>query len=141
MSHLPGRSKKPIFQAFKELFRFYICHRFRISTVHADGEFAPLKLMIEGIPGGPYFNVTAANKHTPDIERRIRVVKEQTRCQQHSLPFNHIPKIMTIRCVLNVCKFLNFFPSKEEISDVYSSRTILTGQKLDCDKHLCLQFG
>ena len=30
VSHLYGRSKKQIFQAFKELFRFYIRHRFRI---------------------------------------------------------------------------------------------------------------
>ena len=67
VSHLPGRSKKQIFQDFKELFTFYIRHGFWISTVHADGEFAPHKKMIEGIPGGPYVNVTAANEHTPDI--------------------------------------------------------------------------
>ena len=89
---------------------------------------------------GPYVNVTAANEHAPNIERIIRVVKEKTRCQQHSLSFNQIPKVMTIRCVLNVCKLLNFFPSKGGISDVYSSRTILTGQHLDYDNHFCLQF-
>ena len=61
VSHLPGRSKKQIFQAFKELFIFYIRHGFRISTVHADGEFAPLKPIIECMPGVPYANVTAAN--------------------------------------------------------------------------------
>ena len=61
VSHLPGRSKKHIFQAFKELFRFYIRHEFRITTVHSGGEFAPLKPMIKGMPGGPYVNVTAAN--------------------------------------------------------------------------------
>ena len=74
--HLPGRSKKQIFQDFKELFRLYIRDGFRISIVHADGEFAPLKQMIEGMPRGPYGNVTAANEHSPDVEQRIRVVKE-----------------------------------------------------------------
>ena len=69
------------------------------------------------------------------------MVKEQSHCQWHSLPFNQITKIMKIRCVLNVCKFLKTFPSKGGISDVYSSRTILTGQQLDYDKYLCLQFG
>ena len=58
--------------------------------------------MIKGMPGGPYLNITAANEHAPEIEQRIRVVKEWTHCQRHSLPFNQIPKIMTIRFVLNV---------------------------------------
>ena len=84
--------------------------------------------MTKGMPGGPYVNVTATNKHAIDTERRIHMVKERTRCQRHSLPFNQIPKIMTIRCVLNVCKFLKTIPSKGGISDFYSSRTILTVQ-------------
>ena len=93
------------------------------------------------MPGGPYVNGTAANEHAPDIEWRIRVVKEQNCCQRHSLFFNQIPKMMTIRCVLNVCKLLNLFPSKGGIPDVYSSRTILTDQQLDYDKHFCIQLG
>ena len=64
--------------------------------------------MIKEMPGGPYFNLAAVNKHAPDIERIIHLVKEQTHCQRHSLPFNQIPKIMTIRCALNVCKFYFF---------------------------------
>ena len=48
---------------------------------------------------------------------------------------------MKIRCVLNVCKFKKNNPSKGGISDVYSRRTILTGQQLDYDKHFCLQLG
>ena len=67
VSHLPGRSKKHIFQAFKGLSIFYIHHGFRITTVHSDGKFAPLKPMIEGMPGGGYVNITAANEHAPDI--------------------------------------------------------------------------
>ena len=113
VSHLPGRSKKHIFQYFKELFRFYIRHVFLITTVHSDGKFAPLKPMIEGMPGLPYVNVSAANKQAPDIEQIIRVVKEQTIYQRHSLPFKKIPKIIKISCVVNVCKFLNVFLPRE----------------------------
>ena len=53
LSHLPDRSKKQIFQDFKELFIFYIRHGFRITTVHSNGKFAPLKPMIKGMPRGP----------------------------------------------------------------------------------------
>ena len=46
VSHLSVRSNGQIFQAFKEVFRFYIPHEFQITTVHSGGEFAPLKPMI-----------------------------------------------------------------------------------------------
>ena len=67
--------------------------------------------MIEGMPGGGYVNVTAAKKHTPDIEQIIRVVKELTQRQQQILAINQFPKIMTISCVLKDCRFLKKIPS------------------------------
>jgi hypothetical protein len=54
-------------------------------------------------------NLTSANKHVPDIEQRIRVVKEWFRVTLHSLPFDIILKPSTIHIVLNVVKLLFFF--------------------------------
>jgi hypothetical protein len=82
--------------------------------MHADGEFAPLKPLIESIPGGPVVNLASANEHVPEIERRIRVVKERCRATWHSLPFERIPKIMTIHIVLNVVKLLIFFQPRAD---------------------------
>jgi hypothetical protein len=59
-------------------------------------------------------NLTSANEHVPEIERRMRVVNERCRATRHSLPFHTIPKLMTIHIVLNVVKLLNFFPTKGE---------------------------
>ena len=75
ISHLPGRKIHNIFQACKILYRYYLRRGFRITTVHADGEFFLLKELIEGMPGGPSVNLTGANEHVPEIERGIRVVK------------------------------------------------------------------
>jgi hypothetical protein len=36
--------------------------------VHADGEFAVLKPLIEAIPGGPRVNLASKNEHVPEIE-------------------------------------------------------------------------
>jgi hypothetical protein len=78
-------------------------------TVHADGEFSPLNFLIESIPVGLIVNLVSANEHVPEIKRRTWVVKEQCRATQHSLPFERIPKLMTIQIVLNVVKLMIFF--------------------------------
>jgi hypothetical protein len=60
-----------------------------------------LKPMIESMPNGPLVNLASANEHVPEIERRIRVVKERCRSCRHGLPFKQIPKLLTIHIVMN----------------------------------------
>ena len=90
---------------------------------------------------GPRMNLTSASEHVPEIERRIRVVKERARAVRHSLPFNRIPKILLIHIVLHAGKMLTYFPTKAGISNTLSPRAILTGESLDYSKHLSLQLG
>jgi hypothetical protein len=123
------------------MYQYYLQRGFHITTVHADGEFAPLKTLIEAMPGGPMVNLASANEHAPEIERRIWVVKEQCRATRHSLPFHTIPKLMTIHIVLNVVKLLIFFPNKGGVSDTLSPKTIMSGETLDYKKNLGLQIG
>ena len=131
ISHLIGRKVQNIFQAYKSLHRYYLRRGFRITTLHADGEFVPLKELIEGMPGGPYINLTGANEHVPEIERGIRVVKERSRDLRHNLPYNKIPLIMTIRGILVIARMLNQFPTKNGISNTFSPKIILSRESLD----------
>jgi hypothetical protein len=141
VNHLPNRTVPEIFKAFKEIYQYYLHHGFRITVVLADEEFAPLQSLIASIPGGPILNLAATNEHVPEIERRIRVVKERCRATRHSLPFQRLPKLLTTHIVLNSIKLLNFFPTQGGISDTFSPKTILTGETLDFKKHLSLQIG
>ena len=86
-------------------------------------------------------NLKSTNEHVPKIEHHIRVVKEHCRATWHRLPFNRIPKLLTIHIVLNAVKLLNFFPMKGGISDTLSPKTIMSGETLDYKKHLHLQIG
>ena len=117
ISNLPGRKIQNIFQAYKSLHRYYLRHVFRITTVHADGEFFPLKELIEVMPGDPSMNLTGANEHVPGIERGIRVVKERIRALRHSLPYNMISLIMTIWGILVIARMLN---QEQDLKDIYS---------------------
>jgi hypothetical protein len=123
------------------MYQYYLQRGFHMKTVHADGEFAPLKPLIESLTGDPMVNLACANEHVPEIERRIRVVKERCWATRHILPYERIPKLMTIHIVLNVVKLLNFFSTKGGISDTLSPKTIMSGETLDFKKHLSLQIG
>jgi hypothetical protein len=86
-------------------------------------------------------NLASANKHVPEIECHIWVLKERCRANRHSLPFERIPKIMTVHIVLNVVKFLIFFSTKGGVSETPSPNTIISGETLDYKKHLSLHIG
>jgi hypothetical protein len=54
--------------AFKAIYQYYLQCGFCITTVCADGEFAPLKVLIKSLPGGPMVNLASPNEHVPEIE-------------------------------------------------------------------------
>jgi hypothetical protein len=141
VNHLADRTVPQIFKAFKEIYQYYLQHGFHITVVHADGEFAPLKPLIESIPCGPVIKLPNFNEHVPKIERCIRVVKERCRATQQSLPFEQIPKIMTVHIVLNLVKLLISPPTKGGVSETMVPKTIMSGETLDYKKHLSLQIG
>ena len=110
--HLGNRKIPEIFKQFKKIYAYYLQRGFRITTVSADGEFAPIKELIESILGGPSVNLTSANEHVPEIERRIRVVKERVRATRHSMPYRRLPTLVIIYMVLFCTKMISIFPSK-----------------------------
>jgi hypothetical protein len=68
INHLADRSVVNIFKAFKETYQYYLHRGFHVMTVHTNGEFEPLKPLIEAIPGGPHVNLASKNEHVPEIE-------------------------------------------------------------------------
>jgi hypothetical protein len=65
VNQLADRTVLKIFKAFKEMYQYYLQRGFHFTTVHADGEFEPLKPLIESMPGGPLINLASANEHVP----------------------------------------------------------------------------
>ena len=115
--------------------------RFLHHCPAVDGEFAPLKILIESMPGGSKVNLASANEHAPEIERRIWVVKERSRSSRHDLPFQWIRKLLTTQAVMNSVRMLSFFPTKGEMLDCLIPETVMTGEVLKHKKHSCLQVG
>ena len=90
--------------------------------------------------GTPQLNLTSADEHVPEIERRIWVVKERVRAIVYSIPFNMLPAQVLIHVVLFVAKQLNMFPMKGGVSAHLSPKQIMLGEMADF-KYCKMGFG
>jgi len=59
---------------------------------------------MDTVYGAPQLNLASANKHVPDIECKIRVIKERVQAVIYSIPFNALPARMLTHAVLFVVK-------------------------------------
>jgi hypothetical protein len=141
VSHLADRKVDSILKAFKEIYVLYLHRGFRIQIVLADGEFQPLKSLIEALPYGLRVHVSAKIEHVADIEQCIRVVKERARAVRHAMLYRCIPRLLVIYLVFESIHMLNYFPMKGGVSAALSPMTIMSGETLDYKKQLHLQIG
>jgi hypothetical protein len=87
-------------------------------------------------------NTTTKGEHVPEIERYIRTTKDRCRCVYTTVPFDRIPSLMTVELVYaSVVFWLNMSPSNDGVSDTISPRGLITGLKLDYNKHCRIAFG
>jgi hypothetical protein len=77
-----------------------------------------------------------------DVERKIREIKERSRCTVNELPFKHcMPDQGIIHLIYFVVLWINSFPTDNGVSETYAPREIVTGMKLDFTKHCKVEFG
>jgi hypothetical protein len=101
--HMTNQKIDTIFKALKAMHNFYLQRRFQIVFIKGDGEFKPLEVFMPELYGAPRLNLTIANKHVPEIERKIRVIKERVRAVMYGMPFNLVPPII---CIIVQCCLL-----------------------------------
>jgi hypothetical protein len=129
-----------IFKALKAMHNFYLQRGFQIVFIKGDGKFKPLEVFMPELYGALRLNLTSANKHVPEIERKFRVIKEQVRAVMYGMPFNAVPPIICVSAVLFVTKQLNLFPVKGGILANYSQKQIMSGEVVHY-KFCSLPFG
>lgn len=111
----------------------------QVKHLLMDGEFEHLRGELS--KSGIALNVTSNDEHVGEIERYIRTVKERCRGIFNTLPFTRIPGRLIIEMVYASVFWLNNFPSRNGISKHMSPREIVTGYKLDYNKHCKFEFG
>ena len=137
--HLDNRRVPTIVKAVRAIRRVYLMRGFILSVLKMDGEFEPIRGELAGMH--VLLNTTAENEHVPEVERRIRTVKERCRGVYCTLPFKKMPLLMIIALVYSANMWLNAFPAADGVSDTLSPRTIVTGRTIDYHRHCRLEFG
>jgi hypothetical protein len=69
-----------------------------VGTVLIDNKFENLRSLIPILA----INTTAAKEHVPEVEFRIRLIKERGRGILKTLPFKKLPRIVLIELVHHV---------------------------------------
>jgi hypothetical protein len=99
----------------------YLLGGFQVGTMLMDNEFEKLRVLIPIL----IVNTTAAKEHVPEVDRRIRLIKERRRGILNTLPLKKMPKIMLIELIYHVVLWLNAFPTKSGVSTMLSPRKIV----------------
>ena len=109
-----------------------------MGTVLMDNAFEKLQNLVPSIL---VINTTASKEYVPEVERKIRLIKERGRGILNTLPFKKIPRLMQIELVYHVVLWLNAFPANSGVSETLSPREIVYRHKLDFAKHCKSPFG
>jgi hypothetical protein len=128
-----------IMSAITDVRNIYVKHGFLLEIVEVDGQFEPLRG--ELAPLGITLNKCSREEHVPVVERRIRTLKERCRCIHNTLPFKKMPGMLVVQMV-SACNFwLNIYPPKDGVSRSINPRELMTGIKIDYNKHIHAEFG
>ena len=76
-------------------------------------------------------NTTAAREHSPEIERRIKTIKERVQAATSDFPFNPIPMMVLIQTVHMITLWLNAVRSLSGLERGLSPRELVTGRGVD----------
>ncbi len=90
---LPVRTAKSLAARIDQIRHLYARGGFMVGTILMDNEFEKLRPLVPGIN----INTTAAKEHVPEIEHRIRVIKERARVLLNTLPFKKILMVDYLR--------------------------------------------
>ena len=115
----------------------YARRGFQVGTVLMDNEFEKLRNLVPILA----INTTAAKEHVPEVERKIRLIKERGRGILNTLPFKKMPRLMLIELIYHVVLWLNAFPANSGMSETLSPCEIVYRHKLDFVKHCKSPFG
>eukprot|EP00804_Cyclotella_cryptica_P024363 CCRYP_015327-RA/>CCRYP_015327-RA protein AED:0.56 eAED:0.44 QI:0/0/0/0.5/0/0/2/0/103 len=101
MQFVPRRTAGELANAMKMVVGLYRRAGIICQTALMDGEFEKIKQKLINIIE---INITAKNEHVPEIERKIRHIKERVRCIKADLPYTVLPNVMIKRMVLHAAR-------------------------------------
>lgn len=138
ITELKDMTTASMLAACDSVFNIYTRRGFVVTSMLMDMQFAPLRAAL--LKRGVTLNLASAKEHVGEIERFIRTLKERIRALRSRTPYKHIPHLLVNGLVTHAGKWLNVFPPKGGLPNI-SPRTLITGVKLDFNKHCRVDVG
>ena len=103
-----------------EVIQMYKKGEFQVTHIFCDDELQPLEKYFIKQEMNVQVNFSSPNEHVPKIECSICVIKERIRATYYCLPYKQLSRIMLKILVSEAARKLNYFPSKNGVSQYYS---------------------
>jgi hypothetical protein len=134
VSWLNNAKSDTILKQITDVKNINIKRGFLLEFVEFDGQFEPLRGAL--LEMGVTLNRCSSEKHVPVAERRICALKERCSCICNTMPFKKLQGMRVVQ-MMSTCNFwLNIFSPKDGISRNISPRELITGVKIDYNKHI-----
>ena len=134
-----SRSYTSVKSALLDHLTLYKSEGFVIDTIFTDGEGAVAKMQDILHDRGIRVNTTGAGQHVPNVERKIRVIKERCRGILNTLGFRLNKNILKWLVYYAVSR-INLLPTSTSMSRI-SPREQFTGRKADYNRDVRVSFG
>jgi hypothetical protein len=128
-----------IMSAITDVRNIYLKRGFLLEIVEVDRQFEPLRGELGAL--GITLNKCSREEHVPVVKRRIRTIKERCQCIENTLPFKRLPGMLVCQMVSTSNFWLNIYPPKDGVSRSTNPRELITGIKIDYNKHIRAEFG
>jgi hypothetical protein len=122
-----------IMKHIKDIHKTHVKRGFILEIIKADGQFEPLRGKLAEL--GIALNKCSREEHAPVAEQRICTLKERCRSIFNALPFTKLPGMLVAQMVSTCSFWLNVCPPKDGVSRKINPRELITGAKIDHNKH------
>jgi hypothetical protein len=139
VSELKSKNVSAMKPILDQMINYYRSSGFSVKFIKTDGEGAVVALSSYLNGRGIKVNSTGKSQHVPQIERKIRQVKERVRSHISVLPFK-LTKQMLLQLVLFCVQSINIIPQNTNDSKL-SPKEMFTGRKLDYSRDMRISFG
>ena len=117
VSELKSRSMAHVKDTMDKMINYYRSASFTVKIIKSDGEGAINGLSSYFNSRGITVNPTGKSQHVPQVERKIRVVKERVRAHINVLPFK-LTKLLLVELVRYCVQMINVVPQSTSYANL-----------------------
>jgi len=139
VGEIKSRSMNHMKDILDTMINYYRSASFNVKMIKTDGESGIIGLSSHLNSRGITINQAGKSQHVPQVERKIRQIKERVRAHISILPFK-LTRQLLVQLVLYCVQLINVIPRNDNNFNL-SPKELFCGKKLDYSKDFRISFG